>query len=96
MNESNRNKVYIYPSVHGTTNVVNYSGSNTVNSFFWHFDIWGSNGKFQMCSDENHSKVLFECSKEFLEMTKTDDFRRAFRHMGVEVTYDANDILDID
>ena len=29
----NRNYVYAFPSVHGTCNVVNYSGDSTVNSF---------------------------------------------------------------
>ena len=93
----NRNKLYIYPSVHGTTNVINYdAGNSALNTFLWHFDIWGSNGHFTLCSDGEHSAVSFECSKEFLELAKTHDFQRAFHHMGVTVTFDANDILEID
>lgn len=92
----NRNIVYIYTSVHGTTNAVNYSGNCDVNTFLWHFDIWGSNGHHSLCSDGNHTKALFECSKEFYELAQTEDFKRAFKHMGVSVTTDANDIINID
>lgn len=92
-----RKIVYIYRSVYGSTNVINYdAGNSTLNTFLWHFDIWGSNGHFTLCSDGNHSAVSFECSKEFLELAKTHDFQRAFRRMGVKVTFDANDILEID
>lgn len=34
----NRNYVYAFPSVHGTCNVVNYSGSCHVNDFLRCFD----------------------------------------------------------
>lgn len=92
----NRNVVYIYQSVHGTTNVVNYSGKSDVNTFLWHFDIWGSNGKHTLCSDGNHVKVLFECNKSFYTLAQTEDFQRAFKHMGVTVTTDGQDVLSID
>lgn len=92
----NRNVVYIYQSPYGTTYVVNYSGKPDVNTFLWHFDIWRSNGKHMLCSDGNHVKILFECSKSFYNLAQTEDFQRAFKHMGVTVTTDGKDILSID
>lgn len=93
----NRKIVYLYPSVHGTTNVINYdAGNSALNTFLWHFDVWGCNGHFKLCADGQHSSVSFECSKEFLDLAKTEDFQMVFRRMGVAVTFDANDILEID
>ena len=94
-NRDNLNYVYVFPSVHNTTNVVNYAaGNNAVNTFLWHFDVWGGNGKFKL-NEKSHSdpykqkpEVWFECSKEFLELCKTKDMQRAFKHMGVEVVFE--------
>lgn len=96
--ENNRNFVFVTPSVHGTTTVVNYSGKSDVNTFLHRFDIWDSWGHQVMCSDENHSKFEFECSKEFYAFCITRDFKRAFRSMGVELVfeYEYDRIKDID
>ena len=91
-----RNYVFVRNSVHGTTIVVNYSGRSDVNTFLHRFDVWGSWGHQRMCNDEQHSKFVFECSKEFLEFCKTIDFRRAFLSMGVEVVFDDEAVMDID
>ena len=94
-NRDNLNYVYVFPSVHGTTNAVNYAAGNCeVNSFLSHFDVWGKNGQFKWNekshSDPNKQKpeVWFECAKEFLELCKAEPMKRAFRHMGVEVVFE--------
>ena len=95
-NYKNRNYVYAFPSVNGTTIVINYSGSPEVNTFLWHFDIWKCNGHHKLCSDGNHSKVEFECTRNFLSLCQTPEFKEAFKHMGVKLTLDAKEIFDID
>ena len=92
----NRNYVYAFPSVHNTTNVVNYSGDPYVNSFLSYFDIWGSNGYQKLCSDNNHSAFWFECSKDFFDMLHKEEFSRAFQRMNTQLTFDETDIVDID
>ena len=94
--EQDRNFVYVDKTVHGTTSVVNYSGSCDVNSFLWHFDVWGSNGRMFMCADGQHCKFFFECSDEFFDFATTETFQRAFQHMGVVVTTNYEDVKDID
>ena len=96
MKVENRKKVFIFMGAHNTCHVYNYSGRSDVNTFLHYFDIWRSWGYQTLCSDENHSKFEFECSKEFYEFCKTDDFKRAFRSMGVEVTFDYDEVRDID
>ena len=91
-----RNYVFAFPSANGTTIVVNYSGSSEVNTFLWHFDIWKCNGRHELCSDQNHSKVTFECTRNFLTFCKTAEFKEAFKHMKVKITTDYKDIIDID
>ena len=94
-NRENLNYVYLFPSVHGTTNAVNYAaGNNTVNTFLWHFDVWGGNGRTRL-NEASHSdpykqkpEVWFECAKEFLELCKAEPMKQAFRHMGVEVVFE--------
>lgn len=84
-----RNIVVIYPSVHNTTRVINYdAGNSAVNTFLWHFDIWGSNGHFVRCSDDKHCSVEFECSSEFYQLAQTEDFQRAFKHMKTNISFD--------
>ena len=93
--EINLNYVYVFPSVHNTTNVVNYAAcNNAVNTFLSYFDVWGSNGHFKI-NEKSHSdpykqtpEVWFECSKEFLELCKAEPMKNAFRHMGVEVGFE--------
>lgn len=91
-----RNFVYAFPSPYVSTYVVNYSGSSEVNSFLHHFDVWGSRGHQKMCSDGQHSAFWFECSKNFYEMLHTEEFTRAFKSMGVVLTFDDKDIIHID
>lgn len=91
-----RNIVYAFPTPYGTVNVVNYSGSSEVNSFLNKFDIWGSRGHQKLCSDENHSAFWFECSKNFFAMLHTKEFENAFKRMGVKLTFDGNDVMNIE
>ena len=94
---SNRKVVFICRTGHNTTAVWNFDGPNVeLNSFLHCFDIWGSRGHNMECSDGNHVKVFFECSREFFDMAMTDDFVQAFRRLGVEVTYAYEDIMGID
>ena len=94
-NRENLNYVYLFPSVHGTTNAVNYAAGNCeVNSFLSHFDVWGGNGHTKL-NEASHSdpykqkpEMWFECSKEFLELCKAEPMKQAFRHMGVEVVFE--------
>lgn len=92
----NRNKVFVTRSVHKTTDVINYSGRSDVNSFLGHFDVWGGNGHMKICRDEQHCKFLFECGEKFIDFCKTEDFKHAFRSMGVEIVFDYEDVADID
>ena len=93
--EINLNYVYVFPSAHNTTNVVNYAADNSaVNTFLSYFDVWGTNGHFKI-NENSHSdpykkkpEVWFECSKEFLELCKTEIMQRAFKKMGVEVVFE--------
>jgi len=94
--ENNRNFVFVDHSVHGTTTVVNYSGKSDVNTFLHHFDIWDSWGHQVLCSDNNHSKFEFECSKEFYTFCSTLDFIRAFMSMGVKVVFSYECVKEID
>ena len=96
MKVENRNKVFVVMGAHNTCLVYNYSGKSEVNSFLHHFEIWDGRGHQILCSYGNHSKFEFECSKEFYEFCKTDDFKRAFRSMGVEVTFDYDEVRYID
>ena len=91
-----RNLVFFYPSVHGTTNVINYHGSSDVNSFLHWFDIWGSYGHCVLCGDENHQKFEFECSSQFFNMLQSEDMNRAFRNMGVILTDNYEDIAHLE
>lgn len=92
----NRDFVYVYTSVHGTTIAVNYSGRSDVNTFLWRFDVWNASGHQVLCSDENHSKFEFECSDKFWDFCHTDDFRFAFMRMGVDLTFSYEDVRNID
>lgn len=93
----NRKFIFVCHSVHNTTSVINYdAGNSALNTFLWHFDIWNSNGHFALCSDGEHQKVSFECSKEFYDLVKTEDFQMVFRRMGVIVTFDYSDVAVID
>lgn len=84
-----RKYLYMVQSLDGTTAVYNLDPSNTdVNSFLWHFDVWGCNGHFSLCSGEQHQMVKFDCSKEFYDLVETRDFKVAFKRMGVEVVKD--------
>lgn len=92
----NRNYVYVFPTPHNTFNVINYSGKSEVNSFLHLFDIWGSRGHQKMCSDGNHCAFWFECSNSFFALLHTQEMERAFERLGVVLTYDHNQIMDID
>ena len=84
-----RSFVYVFKSVHNTTNVINYDATNNMlNSFLSLFDIWKSNGKFKMSDDGNHQEVWFECSKSFMTLCKNEDFVNALDRMGVKVVFD--------
>ena len=91
-----RNYVYVFPTPHNTFNVVNYSGKSEVNSFLHLFDIWGSRGHQKMCSDGNHSAFWFECSDSFFVLLHTQEMERAFERLEVILTFDDNQIMDID
>ena len=86
----NRNYVYAFPSVHGTCNVVNYSGIGEVNDFLHCFDVWGSYGnpKSQRIKNRIVYDFWFECSKECFETLHTDMMKRAFKRMGVELVFE--------
>ena len=92
----NRNYVYVFSTPNKTFNVVNYSGKSEVNSFLHLFDIWGSRGHQKICSDGNHSAFWFECSDSFFILLHTQEMKRAFERLGVVLTYDDNQIMDID
>lgn len=94
--ENNRNFVFVTPSVYGTTTVVNYSGKSEVNTFLHRFDIWDSWGHQVLCSDNNHSKFEFECSKAFHSLCYTVEFERAFASMGVAVVFNYECVKYID
>ena len=94
--DQNRNYVYIFKSVHGTTSVINYSGESSVNTFLHYFDIWGSWGHQVLCSDENHSKFEFECSADFFEMCHILSFKLAFLRMGVRIVDSYDLVKNID
>lgn len=88
-NSDNRKFVYVFPSVHGTVNVVNYDAGNAhLNTFLWCFDIWNCNGHFKMSGDGKHQEVWFECTKQFMELCQTGEFLRAFQRMGVKVVFE--------
>lgn len=85
----NRKFVYVFTSVNGTTNVINYEATNSaVNDFLALFDIWGSHGQFKLSNDRNHQEVWFECSKEFYSLLKRKDVIKAFKRMGVVVVFE--------
>ena len=93
-----RKYIHIYESVHNTTMVTSYDGSNSrLNEFLWIFDIWNCNGHWSLCSDDEHAKISFECSKEFYNLAKTEEFVNAFKRLGVKVLFD-NDpkVLELD
>lgn len=84
-----RGFIYVYPSVHNTTTVINYdAANNSLNSFLRLFDIWKSNGEFKMSEDNNHQEVWFECSKSFIDLCKNKDFVEALDRLGVKVVFD--------
>ena len=70
-NNVNLNYVYLFPSVHGTTNAVNYAaGKNEVNSFLSHFDVWGGNGRTRL-NEASHSDPLSKSLKCGLNVQKS-------------------------
>lgn len=86
-----RNYVYAFPSVHGTCNVVNYSGDSTVNSFLTTFEVWGGHGIMKLhdkYSENPWPEFWFECSKEFFEILHTDTMKQAFNRMGVKLVFE--------
>lgn len=85
----NRNIVYVYPSVHGTTNVINFAGkNNNVNTMLSYFDVWGSTGEFKWNTPGGEAEVHFECSADFMDLAHTESVQLAFKRMGVELTFD--------
>lgn len=85
----NRKRVLIFPSVHGTTMVVNYDVTNRVlNSFLSAFDVWNGFGNFKRSSDNIHQEVWFEMDFDFYMISKCDTLRKAIERLGVEVVHD--------
>jgi hypothetical protein len=85
----NRKRVLIFPSVHATTNVVNYDATNNcLNTFLSAFDVWNSKGNFKLSDDNNHQEVWFEMDFDFYMISKCDTLRKAIEHFGVEVVHD--------
>ena len=88
-NRDNLNYVYVFPSVHGTTNAVNYAAGNCeVNSFLTHFDVWGKNGQFKW-NEKSHSdpykqkpEVWFEYNSKNLKvhMKNSNDYEEWFEY----------------
>ena len=84
-----RHRILIFPSNHGTTNIINYmADNNNLNTFLSVFDIFDDGGNHKISDDNNHVEVWFEASEEFYEMSKTESMQRAFKHFGVKVEYD--------
>lgn len=85
----NRKRVFIIPSVHGTTNVINYDASNgSLNAFLSAFDVWNSKGNFKVSNDNNHQEVWFEMDFDFYMLSKCDTLRKAIERFGVEVKHE--------
>lgn len=84
----NRKFLYVFSTPNNTTVAVNYDATNNnLNTFLSYFDVWGSNGEFKMSRDGQNQEVWFECSKKFLEFTRTHDFKRIFKNFGVTLVY---------
>ena len=88
-NMINRKRVLIFPSVHGTTMVVNYDATNgNLNTFLSAFDVWKGRGNHKLSDDNNHFEVWFEMDFDFYSLSKCDTLRKAIEHFGVEVVHD--------
>lgn len=85
----NRKRVLVFPSVHGSTNVINYDASNSMlNTFLSAFDVWNSKGNFKVSDDNNHQEVWFEMDFDFYMVSKCDTLRKAIERFGVEVVHE--------
>lgn len=88
--KTSRDCIYAFLTPYNTCYVVNYSGKSEVNTFLHWFDVWGSWGHHTLCEDGEHSKFAFECSKEFFDLLKSDDYKRVFMRMGVDIFFDTD------
>lgn len=85
----NRKRVLIFPSVHGTTNVVNYDvGNSALNAFLSAFDVWGSKGNYCKASNYSESEIWFEMDCDFYMISKCDTLRKAIERFGVKVIHE--------
>lgn len=92
-----RTYVYVFKSVHGTCNVVNYNPSNKELSNFLHlFDIWDSYGQIKSEYDGNPNddegvwwyERWYECSKDFYEFCQTTTMKATFSRLNAELVFE--------
>ena len=92
-----RKIVFAYVTPHNTTNVVNYDYDNKkLNDFLSAFDVWGSKGYREICSDKAHMKITFEGLPELYDLMHTDTFLGAFHKFGVTFTSNGHDVFGLD
>ena len=86
---TNRKRVLIFPSVHGTTIVINCDAeNNSLNGFLSAFDIWNGKCDFKLSDDNEHYEAWFEMDCDFYMVSKCDTLRKAIERFGVEVVHD--------
>jgi len=92
-----RDIIFIEINPHKNTRVISYNANNgKLNDFLHCFDIWLSHGRFRVCSDGVHQKVEFECSRAFFGLLEIPDFQCAFQRLGTRVTFNYDDVKDLD
>lgn len=81
------NSVVMFPSVHGSVNVVMYNINNTeLRNFLSLFDVWGSKGNVKKSIYNSIDKeIWFEMSREFYEIIDTYPMRLAFSRLNVSL-----------
>lgn len=93
---SGRNIIFIYRFVESTM-VVDYSGIHEVEEFLLLFDDYFSIQGYEVpCSDGEHFKLTFVCNEEFWEFAHNRNFTRACIRLGVDVTFNSDDVKHLD
>lgn len=97
LNMPNRKIVFAYRTPYDTVGVFNYDSSNNkLNEFLSMFNIWSTHYGFEKCSDNVHTKAVFEFPLEMMKMIDHDIFKQIFKRFGVKMTFDMNEIKEID
>ena len=92
-----RKTIFVYKTPFDTVGVFNYDSSNDkLNEFLSMFNIWSTYYEFEKCSDNVHTKAIFEFPLEMIEMLGNDVFKQVFKRFGVKLTFDMNEIKEID